>query len=153
MYQKIESRLVLGENVSQAAQFVESGNAQAGLVALSHALAPGMKDKGRYWEVPGNAYPELDQSAVIVSRSHLKKEAAAFLEFLHGTEPQSVLQKYGFSLPGEKSEEESSPKESSLKEEGSAQEGRGKEERLGEGQQERRQEGLMPMSFELSCHS
>lgn len=102
VYQKVESRLVLGENVSQAAQFVESGNAQAGLVALSHALAPGMKDKGRYREVPSSAYPELDQAAVIVSRSHLKKEAAAFLEFLHGPEAQAILQQYGFSFPGEK---------------------------------------------------
>lgn len=102
VYEKVESRLVLGENVSQAAQFVQSGNAQAGLLALSHALAPGMRDKGRYWEVPSSAYPELDQAAVIMSRSHQKKDAAAFLEFLHGPEVQDILRKYGFSLPGEK---------------------------------------------------
>jgi molybdate transport system substrate-binding protein len=102
MYEKVESRLALGENVSQAAQFVESGNVQAGLVALSHALAPGMKNEGRYWELPSKAYPELDQAAVIISRSQRKKEAAAFLEFLHSPEAQAILQQFGFSLPGEK---------------------------------------------------
>src|ERR1700691_4474181 len=65
IYDQVSSRLVLGESVSQAAQFVESGNAQAGLIALSHALAPAMKDKGRYWAVPLDAYPTLNQAAVV----------------------------------------------------------------------------------------
>jgi molybdate transport system substrate-binding protein len=102
LYDKIADRLVLGENVSQAAQFVESGNAQAGLVALAHAMAPAMKGKGRYWELPASAYPELDQAVVIVSRSPNKKEAAAFLEYLKTPDAQTVLRGYGFSLPGEK---------------------------------------------------
>ncbi len=69
IYDQVSSRLVMGENISQAAQFVESGNAQAGLVALSHALAPAMKDKGRYWVVPLDAYPTLNQAAVVLSES------------------------------------------------------------------------------------
>lgn len=101
LYEELKGRLVLGENVSQAAQFVESGNAQAGLVALSHALAPGMKDKGRYWEVPADAYPELDQAGVIISRSSHQSEAAAFLKFMRTSEAQSMLKRYGFSLPGD----------------------------------------------------
>ena len=75
IYDQVSSRLVLGENVSQAAQFVESGNAQAGLIALSHALAPALKDKGRYWTVPLDAYPTLNQAAVVLSRS--KQQDAA----------------------------------------------------------------------------
>lgn len=98
LYEKVGDRLVLGENVSQAAQFVESGNAQAGLVALSHALAPGMKDKGKYWPVPADAYPELDQAAIILSSSIHKKEAAAFLQYLRSAEARSLLEGYGFSL-------------------------------------------------------
>ena len=98
IYEKVSDRLVLGENVSQAAQFVESGNAQAGLIALSHALAPGMKDKGKYWQLPPDSYPELDQAVVILSNSHQKKEAAAFLEYLRGTEARSTFEHYGFSL-------------------------------------------------------
>jgi molybdate transport system substrate-binding protein len=99
IYDNIADRLVLGENVSQAAQFVESGNAQAGIVALSHALAAAMKDKGRYWEIPADAYPVLEQAAVIVSRSANKKEAAAFLEYLKLPEATQVLRRHGFSLP------------------------------------------------------
>jgi molybdate transport system substrate-binding protein len=98
IYEKVSDRLVLGENVSQAAQFLESGNAQAGLIALSHALAPGMKDRGKYWQVPTDSYPELDQAVVILSRSRQKKEAAAFLEYLKGDEARSTFEHYGFSL-------------------------------------------------------
>jgi molybdate transport system substrate-binding protein len=102
IYDQISGRLVLGENVSQAAQFVESGNAQAGLIALSHALAPAMKDKGNYWTVPLDAYPTLNQAAVVLSRSKRQDEARKFLEFLRTPEATSLLTTYGFSLPAEK---------------------------------------------------
>ena len=101
IYDQVSSRLVLGENVSQAAQFVESGNAQAGLIALSHALAPALKDHGRYWTVPLDAYPTLNQAAVVVSRSKQPDAARKFLEFLRGPEAASLLSSYGFSLPVE----------------------------------------------------
>jgi molybdate transport system substrate-binding protein len=102
IYNQVSSRLVLGENVSQAAQFVESGNAQAGLIALSHALAPALKDKGRYWTVPLDAYPTLNQAAVVLSRSKKQDAARKFLEFVHSPETTSLLTSYGFSLPAEK---------------------------------------------------
>jgi molybdate transport system substrate-binding protein len=102
IYDQVSSRLVLGENVSQAAQFVESGNAQAGLIALSHALAPALKDKGRYWTVPLDAYPTLNQAAVVLSRSKKQDAARKFLEFVHSPEATSLLTSYGFSLPAEK---------------------------------------------------
>jgi molybdate transport system substrate-binding protein len=101
IYDQIAAKLVLGENVSQAAQFVESGNAQAGLIALSHALAPAMKDKGRYWIVPLDAYPALNQAAVVLSRSKQKDAARRFLQFLRGPEATTLLKNYGFSLPAE----------------------------------------------------
>jgi len=102
IYQQVSSRLVLGENVSQAAQFVQSGNAQAGLIALSHALAPALKDKGRYWTVPLDAYPTLNQAAVVLSRSKQQDAARRFLEFLRSPEAAPLLTTYGFGLPTEK---------------------------------------------------
>ncbi len=75
LYDQVSSRLVMGENISQAAQFVESGNAQAGFVAMAHASAPSMKGKGKYWEIPADAYPVLEQGVVILSHSQQKKEA------------------------------------------------------------------------------
>jgi molybdate transport system substrate-binding protein len=102
IYDQVSSRLVVGENVSQAAQFVESGNAQAGLIALSHALAPAMKDKGRYWTVPLDSYPTLNQAAVVLSRSKQGDAAHRFLDFVRSPEATSLLATYGFSLPAEK---------------------------------------------------
>jgi len=102
IYDRIADRLVLGENISQAAQFVESGNAQAGFVALAHASAPAMRGKGKYWEVPADFYPPLAQGVVVLSHSQHKKEAADFLEFMKTKEVSELLEKYGFTLPPNK---------------------------------------------------
>jgi molybdate transport system substrate-binding protein len=99
MYDRVADRLVLGESVSQAAQFAESGNAQAGFVALAHAVAPGMNGKGRYWEVPADAYPPLAQGLVLLSGSHHKTEARQFLEYIKSKEAGELFRKYGFTLP------------------------------------------------------
>jgi len=98
LYEKVTDRLVQGENVSQAAQFVESGNAQVGFVALAHAVAPAMQGKGKYWMVPAEAYPPLDQGVVLISHSPHRKDAVAFLEYLKTTEVAEVLRRHGFSL-------------------------------------------------------
>jgi molybdate transport system substrate-binding protein len=99
IYDQVSSRLVLGENVAQAAQFVESGNAQAGLIALSHAFAPALKDQGCYWTIPLDAYPTLNQAAVVLSRSKQQEAARKFLEFLRSPGATSLLSSYGFSVP------------------------------------------------------
>ena len=99
VYDRIADRLVQGENVAQAAQFVESGNAQAGFVALAHALAPGMGGKGKSWEVPADFYPPLAQGTVVLSHSQHKKEATQFLEYIKTKEVAELLRKYGFTLP------------------------------------------------------
>jgi len=99
LYEKVSDRLVLGENISQAAQFVESGNAQVGFVALAHAIAPAMQGKGKYWLVPAEAYPALDQGVVLISRSTHRQDAAAFLEYVKSADGAAVLRRYGLSLP------------------------------------------------------
>jgi len=99
LYEKVRDRLVLGENVSQAAQFAESGNAQVGFVALAHAMAPAMQGKGKYWVVPADAYPPLDQSVVAILHSARRNEALAFLQYLKTEEAVAVLRRYGFTLP------------------------------------------------------
>jgi len=102
LYEKLGDRLVLGENVAQAAQFVESGNAQAGFVALAHAVAPAMRGKGKYWVVPAEAYPQLDQGVVLISHSAHQKDAEAFLRFVKTEEVAGVLRRYGFTSPDQK---------------------------------------------------
>jgi len=100
IYEKVSQHLVMGENVSQAAQFVESGNAQAGFVALAHAVAPAMQGKGKFWIVPADYYPQLAQGVVVVSSSKHKKEAGEFLDFIRTKEVSDLFKKYGFTLPG-----------------------------------------------------
>jgi molybdate transport system substrate-binding protein len=95
----VSDKLVMGENVSQAAQFVDSGNAQAGLIALSLAISPTMKDKGKYWELPQEAYPEIQQSAGIVSSSKRKAVAQEFLDYVTSPQGAAVLERYGFPAP------------------------------------------------------
>lgn len=100
--EKLRDKLVVGENIAQAAQFVESGNAQAGFVALAHASAPSMEGKGKYWIVPGDAYPPLDQGVVLISASPHKQDADAFLEYVRSADFAAVLKRFGFSLPNQK---------------------------------------------------
>jgi molybdate transport system substrate-binding protein len=99
LYDRLAGKLVTGENVSQAAQFAESGNAQAGFVALAHAIAPTMQGKGKYWEVPADYYAPLAQGVVIISRSPHKEEASQFLEYIKTKPAREIVQKYGFTLP------------------------------------------------------
>lgn len=99
LYDRLADRFVMGENVSQAAQFAESGNAQAGFVALAHALSPAVKSTGKFWVVPADYYPPLEQGVVVLSRSPNKKEAAEFLQYLKTRAASDVLRKYGFALP------------------------------------------------------
>ncbi|HLI63089.1 MAG TPA: molybdate ABC transporter substrate-binding protein [Terriglobales bacterium] len=96
MKDKVAGKLVLGENISQAAQFVESGNAQAGLIALSLALSPAMRETGKYWELPQDAYPQIQQGAGILSSSRHKPAAQAFLDYVTSPEGAAVLERYGF---------------------------------------------------------
>jgi len=74
IYEKLTDKLVFGENISQTAQFVESGNADVGIIALSLALAPAMADKGKYFEVPQDLYPPLDQGAIVIKASQKKEK-------------------------------------------------------------------------------
>src|SRR5262252_2608132 len=99
LYDRLSDKIVMGENVSQAAQFAESGNAQAGFVALAHAKAPAMQGKGKYWEIPQDFYPPLVQGVVAISRSQHKKEVLAFLDYIRTKEATETLQRYGFSVP------------------------------------------------------
>src|ERR1700685_4543832 len=99
LYEKVSPRLVVGENISPAAQFVESGNAQVGFVALAHAMAPEMMGKGKYWLVPVDAYPALDQGVIVLSNATHGKEAAEVVEVMKSKEVAAILQRYGFTLP------------------------------------------------------
>lgn len=92
-------KLVLGENAAQAAQFVQSGNADVGIIALSLARSPALEGQGRFAIVPPDAYPAIEQGAVVLSGSARAAEARAFLDFVLGPEGRAVLDAYGFLAP------------------------------------------------------
>ena len=96
IYERIQAKLVFGENISQAAQFVQSGNAQVGLVALSLTGSPAMQ-KGDRWVVPAEYHSALEQTAVIVASSKNKKAAADFLDFVKSPDGRQILSLYGFT--------------------------------------------------------
>ncbi len=99
VYDRVKRKLVLGENVAQALQFVQSGSAEVGVVALSLAIAPMVKDSGRYWTVPLEMYPRVEQGGVILRAAAEADAARAVRAFLVGDEGRSILKRYGFSLP------------------------------------------------------
>lgn len=99
VHDRIKDKLVLGENISQAAQFVESGAADIGIVALSLALAPSMRSAGRYWEIPESAHQPLEQGVVIIKTARNPDGARSFLKFLQGNEGKKVMASYGFVVP------------------------------------------------------
>jgi molybdate transport system substrate-binding protein len=98
IYEKVQGKLVFGENISQAAQFVQSGNAQAGIIALSLAVSPAMKD-GKRWEIPPDSYPAIEQAVVMLKSAKDKDAARAFLEFVKSAPGRATLAKYGFTVP------------------------------------------------------
>jgi molybdate transport system substrate-binding protein len=98
VYEQVRSKLVYGENIAQAAQFVASGNAQAGILALSLAISPPMK-QGKRWDIPATSYPPIEQAGVILKRAADKDGARAFLSFLKSAEARKILESYGFSPP------------------------------------------------------
>jgi molybdate transport system substrate-binding protein len=100
VYDKVADKFVLGENISQTASFVVSGSADVGIVALSLALSPNMKNNGRYAEIPSADYPPIEQACVILKSSQQKGIAGTFLNFIKTPAVTELFRTYGFALPG-----------------------------------------------------
>jgi molybdate transport system substrate-binding protein len=98
IYDKIADKLIFGENISQAAHFVASGNADAGILALSTALSPMIGPRGKYFVISLDAYPPLDQGAIIMKASAKKDQAKCFLDFMQSPEIIALMKQYGFEL-------------------------------------------------------
>ena len=101
VWEKVEAKLVYGENVAQAAQFVQTGNAQAGIIALSLALSPELAKQGGYALIPDRLHQPLEQGFIITKRAAGNPLAQAFVSFMAGQEARAIMTRYGFVLPGE----------------------------------------------------
>ncbi|MBI5689112.1 MAG: molybdate ABC transporter substrate-binding protein [Verrucomicrobia bacterium] len=96
---EIQPRLVLGENISQTAQFIQTGSADAGLVALSLVAAPALRGTGRWLEIPGHLHAPLEQGAVLTRRGAGNAAARDYLVFLRSPQARAILDRFGFRLP------------------------------------------------------
>jgi molybdate transport system substrate-binding protein len=97
VYDKIGPKIVQGNNISQTYQFVDTGNAEIGFVALSQVIR---KNEGSRWIVPANLYPPIAQDAVLLKKGADNEAARAFVAFLKGKEARAVKEKYGYG-PGD----------------------------------------------------
>jgi molybdate transport system substrate-binding protein len=101
----VEDKLVLGENVAQAAEFARSGNADAGILALSLVLSDPLRGVGSWTEVPIDSYPRLDQAGVVLAGADDPAAADIVREALLSPEGRGILAEYGFFLPADAAEE------------------------------------------------
>jgi molybdate transport system substrate-binding protein len=99
LWKDAEPKIVIGENITQTAQFVETGNADAGFVAMSLVLSPKLKDKGRWQEIDATLYSPLDQAAVITKKGADNPASARFLAFLRSPAARAVFERFGYRLP------------------------------------------------------
>ena len=95
-YERLQPKLVLGENVGQAAQFVQSGNADAGLLPLALARSEALARVGEYVVIPATLYPPIEQAAVVLRGSTNKEAARAFLAYLQRADVAAMLAEAGF---------------------------------------------------------
>lgn len=101
LWEKIEPKLVYGENIAHTAQFVQTGNAQAGIIALALAVNPELSSKGGYWLIPENLHAPLEQGFIITKRAEGSALAKRFAAYMESKPARAVMVKYGFVLPGE----------------------------------------------------
>jgi len=95
----LQGRLVYGESVAHAAQFVQSGNAQVGIIALSLAMSPELAARGGYALVPESLHAPLEQGFIITRRAQDTELASRFARHMQGVTSRATLQRYGFVLP------------------------------------------------------
>lgn len=102
MWDKIQSKLVFGENIAHTAQFVQTGNAQVGIIALALALNPELSKKGGFYLISDTLHQPLEQGFIITKGGADKPLAKQFTQYMTSKETRRIMTKYGFVLPGEK---------------------------------------------------
>ncbi|CAM3981261.1 molybdate ABC transporter substrate-binding protein [Paracidovorax anthurii] len=96
--ESLKPRIVTGENIAQTYQFVASGNAQLGFVALSQVMEGGRIAKGSAWRVPASMHEPIRQDAILLSTGKDNPAAAALLQYLRGDKAREVIRSYGYAL-------------------------------------------------------
>jgi molybdate transport system substrate-binding protein len=98
LLEALSPRFVQGENIAQTYQFIASGNAELGFVALSQVMVNGRIDAGSAWIVAQELYQPLRQEAVVLTPGKGAGAAAALMDYLKGAKARAVILSYGYSL-------------------------------------------------------
>lgn len=101
LWDKLQPKFVFGENIAHTAQFVQTGNAQVGIIALSLAVNPELAKKGGYYLIPDKLHNPLEQGYIITKQGAAKPLAKQFADYMGSKPARSIMTKYGFVLPGE----------------------------------------------------
>lgn len=101
LWDRLQSKLVMGENIAQAAQFVQSGNAQVGIIALALALNPTLAQAGGHSLIDDKLHKPLDQGFIVTKRAQDNRLAGQFADFMASEPARTIMESYGFVLPGE----------------------------------------------------
>jgi molybdate transport system substrate-binding protein len=96
VYDALQSRIVQGNNIAQTFQFIDTGNAELGFVALSQVVE---RSEGSRWMVPGNLYAPIKQDAVLLKKGAGNDAAKAFITFLKGPEAAAIEARFGYATP------------------------------------------------------
>jgi molybdate transport system substrate-binding protein len=99
VWDKVKTKLIYGENVAQTAQFVQSGNAEVGIIALSLALSPPLLKQGSYVLIPEVLHQKLEQGYILTARAAQNPLAKSFSTFMQGKNAEKIMGRYGFVLP------------------------------------------------------
>lgn len=99
VWDALQGKLVMGENIAQTAQFVQTGNAQLGIVSLATVLSARLKGVGRYYLVPEGGIAPIEQGAIVTRHGQGNPLAARFMRFLQSERAQAILVRSGFGLP------------------------------------------------------
>lgn len=99
LYEKVKDKIVYADNITQAAQYASTGNAEAGFLAYALVMGPELKDKGKYFVLDTKSYKPVEQACVLIKGWERNPEAAKFMKFVLSVECKPIFEKYGFIVP------------------------------------------------------
>lgn len=98
VWDRLQSKIVQGENLGQTSGFIESGNAELGFLALSQVLDPALKGKGSRWDVPTSLHDPIAQDVVLLTKGESNPAAKALMEFVRGPQGLQIIERYGYDV-------------------------------------------------------
>ena len=99
LFDKVKNKIVYADNISQAAQFAVSGNAEVGILAMSLLFSPEMKGKGNFFAIDSKSYNPVEQACVLVKTWERNPEASKFMHFVISDSCKKIFENYGYELP------------------------------------------------------